>query len=51
MAIVIVFDVAVLGETQLAVLVITHVTVLPAVKLLFEYVVLFDPTLLPFNFH
>ena len=49
--IVIVLDVAVAGNAQVAVDVITHVTASPFINVAFVYVLLFVPTLLPFNFH
>ena len=49
--IVIAFDVTVAGEAQVAVDVITQVTASPFVNAAFVYVLLFVPTLLPFNFH
>ena len=45
------FDVAVAGEAQVAVEVITHITASPFANAAFVYVLLFAPTLLPFNFH
>ena len=44
-------DVALDGVAHVALLVITTVTVTPFDKPLFEYVLLFVPTLLPFIFH
>jgi hypothetical protein len=44
-------EVAVAGEAQVKLLVITQVTTLPLVNALVEYVLLFDPTLTPFTFH
>ena len=44
-------DVAGLPETQLAFEVITHVTISPLARLLFKYVELLAPTLIPFSFH
>lgn len=43
--------VAVVGEAQLALLVITQVIILPLAKAAFVYVLLFVPTFTPFNFH
>ena len=49
--IVIPVDVAVVGLAQASDDVITTVTTSPFVNEAFEYVLLFVPTLLPFNFH
>ena len=49
--IVIPVDVTVVGLAQLAVEVITTVTTSPLISEAFGYVLLFEPTLLPFNFH
>ena len=49
--IVIPVDVAVVGLAQASVDVITTVTTFPLVNALFEYVLLFVPTLLPLSFH
>ena len=48
---VILLDVAVAGDAQVAVEVITQVTASPFTNTAFVYVLLFVPTLLPFNFH
>lgn len=44
-------DVAVAGEAQVTVEVITQVTTSPLVRDAFEYVALFVPTLAPLSFH
>ena len=49
--IVIPVDVAVVGLAQASDEVITTVTTSPLANALFEYVLLFVPTLLPFSFH
>ena len=49
--IVIAFDVAVLGDAQVAVEVITQVTTAPVVSVLVVYVALLVPTLVPLTFH
>ena len=49
--IVIVFELAVLADKQLAFEVNTQLTCDPFVKAEFEYVELFVPTFAPFNFH
>ena len=51
MLIVIPVDVAVVGFAQASDEVITTVITSPFTKVLFEYVLLFVPTLFPFNFH
>ena len=50
-AIVMPLDVAVAGFAHASDDVITTVTTFPFAKVLLEYVLLFVPTLLPFNFH
>ena len=50
-SIVIALDVAVVGLAQASDEVMTTVTTSPFAKALFEYVLLFVPTLPPFNFH
>ena len=49
--IVIAFDVAVVGDAQVAVEVITQVTIAPVVSVLVVYVALLVPTFVPFTFH
>ena len=50
-AIVIELDVAVVGLAHASDEVITTVTISPFASALFEYVLLFEPTLLPLSFH
>ena len=45
------FDVAVAGDAQASVDVITQVTASPFINAAFVYVLVLVPTLLPFNFH
>ena len=49
--IVIEFDVAVVGDAQVAVEVMTHVTTEPVANVVVVYVALLVPTLVPFTFH
>ena len=51
MVIVIVFEVAVVGDAQAELDVITHVTVWPFVSVVVVYVALLVPTFVPFTFH
>ena len=51
MVIVMALDVAVVGDAQPAVEVITHVTTAPVVKVVVVNVALFVPALVPFTFH
>ncbi|MPM59198.1 hypothetical protein SDC9_106038 [bioreactor metagenome] len=44
-------DVAVVGDAQVALDVIRHVTTSPFVRDAFEYVALFVPTFVPLSFH
>jgi hypothetical protein len=44
-------DVAVVGDAQAAVDVMTQVTTAPVVRVVVVYVVLFVPTLVPLTFH
>lgn len=46
-----VLEVAVAGEAQFALEVITQLTVFPFARAAFVYVALFVPTLAPFSFH
>jgi hypothetical protein len=49
--IVIAFDVAVVGDAQVAVEVMTQVTMAPLVRVVVVYVALLVPTLVPLTFH
>ena len=51
MVIVIVFEVAVVGDAQAELDVMTHVTVWPFVSVVVVYVALLVPTFVPFTFH
>ena len=51
MVIVMELDVAVVGDAQAAVDVMTQVTTAPVVRVVVVYVVLFVPTLVPLTFH